>query len=281
MNRLTRFLISSVVLVVLWTAVLGSSLTAAPAATVSSPFRYWFDWTGVLNESGNMWESSSPYWWLSSGGRLHEGNGIGATIQGSLPSKDYWRRYYANTNGVDTDGGYHPQNLFRLVSRSRWKNFRQQVYFRIRRDNLSASPNRNASNGLLLMSRYLDDKNLYYTGIRVDGYAVVKKKIRGTYYTLAYAPFFPGARYDRAANPTLLPKNVWIGVRSDVINNPDGSVRILVYVDAGPGDWSLVFNILDNGVAYGGSALTAAGYAGIRTDFMDVEFENYYAAIIN
>jgi hypothetical protein len=265
----------------LWAALPWPTLSAATAAAVTSPYRYKFDWTGVLSEAPSMGQSSSPYWWLSSGARFRLSNGIGSTVKGTLPSNDYWRLYYASTSPVDTDSGYRPQNLFRLVTRSRWKNFRQQVYFRIRRDNLSASPNRNASNGLLLMSRYLDENNLYYTGIRVDGAAVIKKKIRGIYYTIAYARFFPGPAYDRVTHPSLLPKDVWIGIRSDLTNNPDGTVRIVLYVDSGAGGWSRVFDVLDNGLAYGGSALTASGYAGLRTDFMDVELENYYAALLD
>ncbi len=265
----------------LWAAIPGPSLIAATAASVTSPYRYNFDWTGVLSEAPSMSQSDSPYWWLSSGARFHMSQGIGSTVKGSLPSNDYWRLYYASTSSVDTDSGYHPQNLFRVVTRSRWKDFRQQVYFRVRRDNLSASPNRNASNGLLLMSRYLDQNNLYYAGIRVDGAAVIKKKKRGVYYTIASAPFFSGAAYNRVTHPSLLPKDVWIGLRSELTNNPDGTVRIVLYVDSGPGSWSLVFDVLDNGVAYGGSALTDSGYAGLRTDFMDVELENYYAAVLN
>src|SRR3990172_10201649 len=170
------------------------SLQAGPAAPLGSTFNYTFDSPGTLVEAGRMSDSVSPYWWLSSGAYLHVGSGVGSTIQGTLPSNDYWRRYYAQTSATDTDNGYRPQNLFRLVTRSRWQNFRQQIYFRIRRDNLSASPNRNASNGLLLMSRYLDQNNLYYAGIRVDGAAVIKKKYLGKYYTMAYARMFTGAR---------------------------------------------------------------------------------------
>ena len=61
---------------------------------------------------------------------------------------------------------------------------------------------------------------------------------------------------------------------------PGGDNRIVLYVDWGAGGWSRVFDVLDNGLAYGGSALTASGYAGFRTDFMDVELENYYAALL-
>jgi hypothetical protein len=253
------------------------ALWAASAAPVGPTFNYNFNVDGVLDEAGQMSDSWSPYWWLSSGGRFYLREGIGSTIQGSLPKKDYWRRYYARTNPRDTDGGHHPQNLFRLVTRSRWQNFRQQVYFRIRRDNLSDSPYRAASNGLFLMNRYLDQNNLYYTGIRVDGAAVIKKKYQGKYYTLAYARFFPGPSYDRDSNPNLLPKDIWVGLRSELTNNPDGTVRIVLYVDPGPGGWVLAFDVLDNGLAYGGPAITGLGFGGFRTDFMDVEFENYWA----
>jgi len=254
-----------------------SVLQAGPAASVGETFNYTFDWTGRMVEVGRMGDSGSPYWWLSSGAYLHFRNGVGATIQGTLPSSDYWRRYYASTSPTDTDNGYRPQNLFRLSTRSRWQNFRQQVYFRIRRNNLSASPNRNASNGLLLMARYVDQDNLYYAGVRVDGAAVIKKKYRGRYYTLAYARMFTGPLYDRASNPSLLPKDIWLGLRAELTNNSDGTVRIVLYIDPGPGGWVHVFDVLDDGRQFGGPAITTSGYGGVRTDFMDVELENYWA----
>jgi hypothetical protein len=220
-----------------------------------------------------MGQSWSPYFWLSSGGRLYL-DGLGATVHGALPANDYWRLAYAASNPVDTDNGYHPQNIFRLVTRSRWGNFRQQVYFRINADRLSASPNRNASNGVLLFNRYLDQDNLYYTGVRVDGAAVIKKKVGGAYHTLAYAKIFPGT-YNRASKPNLLPKNVWLGITSETLNRSDGSVRIRFHVNPGNGVWSLVFDAVDTGI--GGAPLRQSGYGGVRTDFMDVEFENYLA----
>jgi hypothetical protein len=251
-------------------------LRAGPAANVGATFNYTFDWTGTLSEVGRMGDSGSPYWWLSSGAYLYFRNGVGATIQGTLPSNDYWRRYYASTSATDTDNGYRPQNLFRLTTRSRWQNFRQQVYFRIRRDNLSASPNRNGSNGLLLMARYLDQDNLYYAGVRVDGAAVIKKKYRGRYYTLASARMFTGPQYHRTSNPSLLPKDVWLGLRAELRNKSDGTVRISLYIDPGPGGWVHVFDVLDDGRELG-PAITNSGYGGVRTDFMDVELENYWA----
>jgi hypothetical protein len=252
----------------------GAALLAVPPAPVTSPFVYGFDVPGVLEEAGAMGTSSSGYWWLSSGGRFLL-DGLGETLHGALPSADYWRLYYASTNPVDTDSGYHPQNILRLVTRSRWRNFRQQVYFRIDRDNLSSSPNRNASNGIFLMNRYQDQNNLYYAGVRVDGGAVIKKKKAGSYSTLAYAPVFPGV-YDRDSNPSLLPKNVWMGVTSEILDNPDGTVRIRFHVNTGDGVWRLILDTVDDG-HLGGAPFLQDGYAGLRTDFMDVAFETYLA----
>lgn len=251
-----------------------SALLAVPPAPVTSPFFYDFHVTGVLEEAGSMGASSSPYWWLSSGGRFVL-DGLGETLHGALPGNDYWRLYYAATSPVDTDSGFHPQNLFRLVTRSQWGSFRQQVSFRIDRDNLSASPNRNASNGVFLMNRYQSGASLYYTGVRVDGAVVVKKKKAGTYYTLAYAAAFPGT-YDRDSNPSLLPKGVWMGITSEVLNKPDGSVRIRLHLDRGDGVWRLMLDVVDHG-QLGGAPLPQHGYAGLRTDFMDVAFESYLA----
>ncbi len=252
-------------------------LHAGPAASVGATLNDTFDSAGRLVEAGGMSDSESPLWWLNSGAYFDRRSGVGATVQGTLPSSDYWRRLYASTSATDTDDGYRPQNLFRLLTRSRWQSSRQQVYFRVRRDNLSASPNRNASNGLLLMGRYLDHDNLYYAGVRVDGAAVIKKKYRGRYYTMAYARMFTGPLYDRASNPSLLPKDIWLGLRAEFRNNPNGTVRIGLFIDPGPGGWVPVFDVLDDGREFGGPAITASGYGGIRTDFMDVELENYRA----
>lgn len=262
---------------VLGTALIASNAekaSASLAAIVSSPFIYSFNSSGTLQESGSMALSSSPYWWLNSGAYVLMQNGIGETIQGSLPSLDFWRILYGETNPGDTDNGYHPQNIFRFVTRSKWQNMNQSVYMKVVRDNLSVSSNRNASNGLLLFNRYIDSNNLYYTGIRVDGAAVIKKKEGGIYSTLAYKQIFSGT-YDRASNPNLLPHQQWIGIKSEVQNNSDGSVTIRLYTDVGRnGIWTLALEVRDNGQV-GGRAITTSGYTGIRTDFMDVQFDDY------
>jgi hypothetical protein len=148
-----------------------------------------------------MSKSDSPYWWVSSGGYVELDGGL-AHHQGELPEGSEWQERFANSNPDATDGGFHPQNLFRMVTRSRWLNFRQQCYFHINRLILSDSASRNQSNGLLLFNRYQDQDNLYYTGLRVDGKATIKKKYQGVYYTLAEAAILDG-KYNRATHPNL------------------------------------------------------------------------------
>lgn len=251
------------------------AVEARESAPVSSPFLYRFAVDGLLEETSGMPETSSPYWWVNSGAYVTLKNGRGYTNRGNLSSTNPWRRLYALSNPTDTDNGYHPQNIFRLLTRSTWHDARQQVYFKIFKDNVSESPNRNGSNGLLLFNRYEDGDNLYYTGVRVDGTAVIKKKKHGTYYTLAQEKIYPG-EYDRDSNPNLLPKNSWIGLRSEVTNNTNGGVTIKVYLDPNWNNrWELVLEATDDGSSYGGSALTDAGYGGIRTDFMDIMFDHF------
>jgi hypothetical protein len=253
------------------------SLLAASSsvpASADTEFYDGFDGNRVIEEAFPASSSSSPDWWVNSGGRLKITGGYGRTIQGDLPASDPWRLAYASANPVDTDDGYHPQNLLRLVSRSLWTNFRQGVYFQIRKTNLSSSPNRSGSNGILLFSRYVDSQNLYYAGVRVDGTAVIKKKLAGVYYTLAQVPVFPGT-YNRSTQPNLLPLTQWVGLKSRIATNSDGSVKVQLYLDRVDGaGWKLVLEALDTG-ALGGSPIRSAGSTGIRTDFMDVFLDRY------
>lgn len=252
-----------------------SQLFASTAKDVGPTYLYNFNSSGVLAEVGNAAESWSPYWWVNSGGGMVIKNGRGSTLVGDIPTTDIWNKLYASSNPQDTDNGLHPQNIFRLITRSKWQDARQEAYFVIKKDNLSDSSNRNQSNGLLLFNRYQDSGTLYYTGVRVDGSAIIKKKLNGTYYTLAEIKgLYPG-NYNHDSNPNLLPKNKWIGLRSEVINEANGSVRIKLYTDNGwTGKWKLVADVLDNGSKWG-KPIIEAGYGGIRTDFMDVEFENF------
>jgi hypothetical protein len=162
------------------------------AFTAPGLFFYTFNNDGTLYETSKEEWSSSPYWWLTSGGKLVIEEFVGKTNHGDLPITDPWRVLYAASNPLDTDNGRHPQNIFRLATKRTGTDVRVETLFKIERDNFSDSSNRNATNGLLLMSRYVDYNNLYYAGVRVDGAAVIKKKYNGRYYTLAYEKIFPG-----------------------------------------------------------------------------------------
>lgn len=231
-------------------------------------------------EADKMADRTSPGWWLGSGAYFNSENGVGSTVIGPLALNDPFRIEYASSNPLDTDGGYYPQNIFRLVlTRGKWLNFEQEADFKIVNNNLSSSPNRNNSNGLLFFNRYQDADNLYYTGIRVDGMAVIKKKIRGTYYELSGNQFYKNSTYNHESNPNLIPLNKWIGLRTEIITNLDNTVSIKLFIDKDmTGNWVLATQAKDDGVSYGGSAILDEGYTGIRTDFMDVLFDNYKIA---
>ena len=245
--------------------------------SISNPPALTFSEKISLQEAGKMSDSQSPNWWLNSGGTMEVSNNSARTNFGPLPENSSWQKLYANTNPRDTDGGFYPQNIFRLVTRDKWQNLDQQLYFNIDKINLSASSFRNESNGVLLFNRYYDGDNLYYTGLRVDGYAVIKKKIGGTYYTLAETDIFSGGKkYDATDNPNFLPLHRWIGIRSVVTNIAANMVDVKLYIDKNQsGNWQLVLESKDSGNIHRTAPLTDPGHAGIRTDFMDVAFQNY------
>ena len=241
------------------------------------PLTLTFSEKTTLEEAGKMSASQSPNWWLNSGGVMEMDNGSARTNFGPLAENSPWQKLYAQTNPRDTDGGYYPQNIFRLVTRAKWQNLDQQVHFNIDKINMSASEYRDESNGVLLFNRYYDGDNLYYAGLRVDGHAVIKKKISGKYFTLAEKDILSGGKkYDRADNPNFLPLHRSIGIRSVVTNTDSRTVDLKFYVDLNQtGNWQLVLEVQDKGKASGNAPLTDSGHAGIRTDFMDVAFQNY------
>lgn len=246
------------------------------AAVVASPYVYSFNSAGAVNETASMNESTSPYWWVNSGGRLLMDGSIGTTMRGDAPLLDRWRLTYSLSNPIDTDQGRHPQNLFRLVTRSEWKNVRVSAAFKILKDNWSASPNRNASNGLLFMLRYQEGDTLYYAGLRVDGMAIIKKKYRGVYYTVAQKQEFAGT-YAQGGKINVLPHDSWIGLRGETVNNADGSVTVRLYRQLGDGSWKKLLEAKDSGQFAGTAPITESGYLGIRTDFMDVALDSFRA----
>lgn len=225
-----------------------------------------------------MSQSTSPYWWLNSGGELRINSYTGSTMQGNaLLNLNLWGLRYSLANPLDTDDGSAPQNLFRLITKSSWENSRQEMQFLIMKDNFSKSSNRNASNGLLLVSRYGDNGDtLYYAGVRVDGEAVIKKKFKGKYYTMAQTEVFSGNYDGWQDDVNLIPHGRWIVLRSETVTNDDGSVGIALYLKrTRTSEWEKVLETTDSGQFGGSQPINGAGYAGVRTDFMDVRFENY------
>lgn len=233
-------------------------------------FTYSFHVDGVLDEAESYERSASEYWWLDSGGRLIIEDGVGKTLHGALTVTDGWRRRYAESSPVDTSDGRYPQNLFRLVTQREWEDVAISARFKVTKDNESSSANRNESNGLLLMSRYQDGDNLYYAGLRVDGHAVIKKKQDGAYTTLAERSVIEG-RYN---GTNLLPRG-WIHLRSE-IRTIGNSVEIALYMsEDGNTGWIEVLTAKDTD-----RPILASGHVGIRTDFMDVEFDDFRAESI-
>lgn len=254
---------------------------AMPAVIPDAPknekrsFFYSFETDGELLSATSMPQSSSPYFWVSSGGRMVIQNGIGSTLAGTMPTNDPAHKAYAKVNPLDTDGGKHPQNTFRLVTKSVWGNADQRIAFRITNQNLTNTPNRDGYSGIFLMNRYADKDNLYYAGIRDDGQAIIKKKIGGKYYTLGSVQVFgKKGQYHKTKNPSLLPSQHWMGMKSRVVNNADGSATITLMLDYdATGAWKTVLSAKDTGV--GGKVLSEAGHGGLRTDYKDVEFDNF------
>jgi len=241
----------------------------------ASPFQYEFSQDSVLFESGTVEKSTSPFWWVDSGGMLVIRSGLGQTIHGALPENDYWHQLYLKNNPMDTDGGSHPQNIFRLVTKSQWHDSLEEAYLKIDEYNLSESSNRNESNGLLLLSRYQNQNNLYYAGVRVDGLAVIKKKINGVYYTLVQNPLLPGD-YDRNTKPILLPLHEWIGLRLKTETISPNVVKLDLYTDIGKtGEWKLAAEAFDDQGSFG-LINDSKAFGGIRTDFMDVSIDNFH-----
>lgn len=85
---------------------------------------------------------------------------------------------------------------------------------------------------------------------------------------------FPGV-YNRLTNPNLLPHNEWLGIKSTVMNNANGTVTVTVFMDQGrTGVWKQIARVTDDGVRFG-TPIVNSDFAGIRTDFMDVIFDDY------
>jgi hypothetical protein len=220
----------------------------------------------ALEETARPEQSAHPDLWLNSGGRFLLAGDGGSTLQGELPADDRWRIAYSRSSARDTDDGFRPQNLFRLVTRRADDDYRAEGTFTIRRTNRTGTPSRNASNGAFLFLRYRDGDHLYVAGIRVDGQAAIKKK-NGGYRTMAIRPLYEGSpgAWSRDGNANLIPENRPIAIAAEVRSAGGGSVQIRLFVDG-----ALVLEAVDDGRSFGGPAYPD-GRSGVRTDFMDVE----------
>jgi hypothetical protein len=179
-----------------------------PIAHAATSLYYTFNSDGILHESYPMEASSSKYFWLNSGGQMPIKAGLGGTNQGALPATNKWRLLYNQNNPLDTGNGYYPQNLFRWVTRSTWTNISQELPFKIAKLNKTNTPNRDGYSGVLLFARYASDgQTTYYAGVRQDGAVVIKKKYKGTYYTMSQVNgiFSNGSPYNRDSNPEPYP----------------------------------------------------------------------------
>lgn len=229
-----------------------------------------------LEEAESFDASANETYWLNSGAFAYlDGTTSVGTLRGDAEKGSRWQTEYMKSNPIDTDNGVHPQNLFRLFTKADYGDGTYQAYFKIKKTILSPSPNRNASNGVLIMIHATDNDDLYYAGLRVDGTAVIKKKIGGIYHTLGEVPVFAFAKYDRDTVPNLLPLNVLLGVQTKIKSWPNDQVDITLSIDIGAsGIWVPVLHAVD-APKDGVPTLPLPAHAGLRTDFMEVEMRNF------
>lgn len=229
-----------------------------------------------LEEAESISASGDACWWVDSGASFSVRGGIGQTLMGPIYPGSRWRQLYASSNPVDTENGLYPQNIFRLINTVPRQDFREEVFFNIKSYNANESPNRNASNGIVLFGRYVNDDNLYYAGVRVDGTAIIKRKLNGVYETLGIVTLDNSTDYDRAKNPNMLPVGEWIGLALNIKNEPDAPqimIQLSMYVHD---TWQTMLAVIDDPTRLqNGAILLRAGNTGIRTDFMDAEFKDY------
>lgn len=227
-----------------------------------------------------VWESSRNFtdrWWVNSGAFFFVKSWTWSTVQWELEAGSKWQVSYSKYGGwLETDWWFHPQNIFRLILNEKFKSFNQEAYFKINRYILSTDVHRRDPNWILLFNRYVDSNNLYYTWIRVDWNAIIKKKLKWNYYTLASKKILDWV-YNRDTNPNLLPVNSWIWIKSEIKNLNEKSVIINLYSDLkNDWNWILVLSAIDNVDTSSIDIINESWYAWIRTDFMDVDIDRYY-----
>jgi hypothetical protein len=223
-----------------------------------------------VSEKSTPEQSNNPHWWAKSGGEMIISNGTGKTIQGNLKKNNYWAKVYSKSNPVDTNNGQQPQNVFMALTRSEWTNGEYQTYFKSNRYNAINSPNRTSESGMALLARYTDDNNYYRVGFSADGNIILIKRVNGTNYTLSKNTYFAG---NYTETSSLIPRGYWYGIRAVFENVSSTSVKISVYADKTGGQWQLVNELIDSGTL--GKPIVSKGLAGIKTDFMDAEFDGF------
>jgi hypothetical protein len=178
-----------------------------------------------------------------------------------------------------------------MVNRNIWSgNYTEELYFKYSEyNNMTNAKGKNlgAENGFSLMVNYKDADNLYYVGLRADGFAGIKKKIGGEYSELQNpVKVFPGVykHYDN-----LIPQDKWIGLRAVVEHRQNSGsnimpgkdqVYIAMYIDekgdsssSSSSSWKYVTSYLDQGETK--TTIFKQGHTGIRTDFIDAQFKDF------
>jgi hypothetical protein len=229
----------------------------------------------TLDETDSPDHSIDDLWWLSSGGRVSfEEGGIIKTISGALSDHDMWSMLYNSKNAADTDGGSHPQNVFRLMTKSPWYNSMERVNVTIDKYYLSPSENRNGNNGIFLLSRYQDEKNWYGAGMTVDGRAVILKHHNDELAVLGEEKVY-GGNYIKESHPILLPRGKRLGLKSEIRTLDDSTVSFKLSIDPGSGTFIQILDVVDDGLSHG-PAILNRGNSGIKTDFMDATFQDFF-----
>lgn len=201
-----------------------------------------FPQEGCIKEAESMQKSTDSVFWLNSGWKTCFSGGVTST---------------------DAD-------VFRIMTKKAFTSSIQTVYFQVTDVVNSDSPNRQAYNIVGLYSRYVNEKNSYYVGVGVDGNLRIKKKINGKDIDLLdpQKKIFPG-RYDRYDNPLLLPDHTWLGLKTETINLPDGSVKINVFMDWGYGNWAPAASAIDRNNVF------LRGNGGTLSDYLKVQLKDY------